>query len=153
MIKFKIWDNQYQHYLEENGSSLHCSSRWCIDAFTGELIDLVSCICDHSDSVYIDENPKFYLAKTGIVFEPRYKLEFDPESAAEFLRSKGYKIKPPAEPSPVPNGCFRVECAGVDKPFFVEGGEEEKEEISLDFQQRGYKVEKIEFAKDQFYFL
>lgn len=83
----------------------------------------------------------------------KIRIEFDPESAAEFLRSKGYKVKPPAEPSPVPNGCFRVECWGVNQPFFVEGQGREKEEISLDFQRRGYKVEKIEFAKDQFYFV
>ena len=80
-------------------------------------------------------------------------VEFDPESAAEFLRSKGYKVKPPVKPAPVPNGCFRVECQGVDQPFFVEGQEEEKEKISLDFQRRGYIVDKIEFAKDQFYFV
>ncbi len=85
--------------------------------------------------------------------DQEFYVEFDPESAAEFLRSKGYKVKPPAEPEPLPNGCYRVQCAVVGKPFFVEGNEEEKEQISLDFQRRGYKVEKIEFAKDQFYFI
>ena len=80
-------------------------------------------------------------------------VEFDPESAAEFLRSKGYKVKPPAEPAPMPNGCFRIECTGVAKPLFVEGQFEEKSQIVLDFERRGYKIQKIEFAPDQFYFV
>ena len=77
------------------------------------------------------------------------------QEAVEFLKSKGYKVTPPKEPSPIPNGCFRVECSlcNLEKPFFVEGKKEEMEEIKLDFEQRGYIVTDIQFAEDRFYFL
>lgn len=72
--KFRIWDNQYKHYITENGSSLHCTSRFCIDAFTGELIDVVSAISQDDNSASVCENPKFYLDR-GIVIGPRYEAE------------------------------------------------------------------------------
>ncbi len=39
-IKFRIWDKRYKQWLE-NSSSLHCSSNWQIDAFTGRVCDFV----------------------------------------------------------------------------------------------------------------
>ena len=72
--KFRIWDNQYKHYIYENGSSLHCTSRFCIDAFTGELIDIVSAISCDDNSTSVSENPKFYIDR-GIVIGPRYEAE------------------------------------------------------------------------------
>lgn len=74
MIKFRIWDNQYKHYIYENGSSLHCTSRFCIDVFTGELIDVVTAVSSDEDFASITENPKFYL-DNGIVIGPRYEVE------------------------------------------------------------------------------
>ena len=74
MIKFRIWDNQTKKYIYENSSSLHCSSRFCVDVFTGEVIDVVSAISGDDNYVSVSENPKFYIDK-GIVIGPRYEAE------------------------------------------------------------------------------
>jgi len=73
------------------------------------------------------------------------------ESAIALLKENGYKVTPPAKTTPIPNGVFRVTICGL-KDRFIEGREEEKEAILLDFAEKGYNVEKIEFAKDRFYF-
>jgi len=49
-LKFRIWDKQYCHWLE-NSSSLHCYSNWTICPFTGNLVDYVGVIdSDHGDT-------------------------------------------------------------------------------------------------------
>ena len=73
------------------------------------------------------------------------------ELAIKLLKEAGYKIKPPSEIAPLPNGCFRIDC-GTDV-FFVEGREEEKDKIRLDFEEKGHTVKEIKFAEDMFYLL
>jgi hypothetical protein len=76
------------------------------------------------------------------------------EAAVHLLKENGYTVVAPIKRSPPPNGCFRVETSGGPNPgpYFVEGKIEEKEKIQLDFEKRGYTVEKIEFGEDRFYF-
>ncbi len=72
------------------------------------------------------------------------------EAAVQLLKENGYTVVAPIKRSPPPNGCFRLETnAG---PYFVEGKVEEKEKIQLDFEKKGFTVEKIEFGEDRFYF-
>lgn len=71
-IKFRIWDNQTNRWLE-NGASLHCVSSWQLDPFTGELSDFVSSIEQpefHSKS----SNYDYYMEGGKIIKEPRFEL-------------------------------------------------------------------------------
>lgn len=73
------------------------------------------------------------------------------ENAIALLKENGYKITPPSNLAPLPNGCFRVDC-GTDV-YFVEGREDDKEKILLDFAAKDRKVQEIKFAEDMFYLL
>ena len=59
-MKFRIWNNQNKSYVE-NSASLHCQSRWCIDAFTGEIIDVVAAVSDEEECYNISENPDWWI--------------------------------------------------------------------------------------------
>jgi uncharacterized phage protein (TIGR01671 family) len=71
-IKFRIWDKQYCHWLE-NSSSLHCYSNWTICPFTGNLVDYVG---DYScDSFTSSLAVEYYWQGTTIIKEPRYVIQ------------------------------------------------------------------------------
>jgi len=65
-LKFRIWDKQYCHWLE-NSSSLHCYSNWTICPFTGNLVDYVG---DYScDSFTSSTAVDYYWQGTTIIKE------------------------------------------------------------------------------------
>ncbi len=71
-IKFRIWDKQYCHWLE-NSSSLHCFSNWTICPFTGNLVDYVGAYsCDSFTSTPAAD---YYWQGTTIIKEPRYVIQ------------------------------------------------------------------------------
>jgi uncharacterized phage protein (TIGR01671 family) len=71
-IKFRIWDKQYCHWLE-NSSSLHCYSNWTICPFTGNLVDYVGAYsCDSFTSTPAAD---YYWQGTTIIKEPRYIIQ------------------------------------------------------------------------------
>ncbi len=71
--------------------------------------------------------------------------------AINLLTSLGYEVKLKKKPAPIPNGCFRVEFndGGVR---FIEGREEDMEELRASWDGLEYWVTSIEFKKDRFYF-
>ena len=75
------------------------------------------------------------------------------ESAIQFLKEKGYKIKPPISPPEIPTGCYRVECRGGVGPFFMEGRKGEEWETKKHYEKLGYEVMEVTFAEDQFFFI
>ena len=42
-IKFRVWHKKHKRWLTDNDSSLHCSSHWMMDIFTGNIFDIVEC--------------------------------------------------------------------------------------------------------------
>jgi len=71
-LKFRIWDKQYCHWLE-NSSSLHCYSNWTICPFTGNLVDYVGAYsCDSFTSTPAAD---YYWQGTTIIKEPRYIIQ------------------------------------------------------------------------------
>jgi len=71
-IKFRIWDKQYCHWLE-NSSSLHCYSNWTICPFTGNLVDYVGAYS--CDSFTPTPAADYYWQGTTIIKEPRYIIQ------------------------------------------------------------------------------
>lgn len=64
IIKFKIWDNEENRMIIENGNSLHCYDNWCIDAFDGKVVDYVGSIGDHEEYIK-DDDKGYYINKNG----------------------------------------------------------------------------------------
>ena len=75
------------------------------------------------------------------------------ESAIQFLKDLGYRIKPPAAPKKIPTGCYRVDCRGGVGPFFLEGVKGEEWEVKKSYESKGYEVMEVTFAEDKFYLL
>jgi uncharacterized phage protein (TIGR01671 family) len=74
-IKFRIWDKQYNRWLE-NSNSLHCYSNWTICPFTGNLVDYVGAYDgDHGDTFTASPAADYYLKGTKIVKGPRYTIQ------------------------------------------------------------------------------
>lgn len=75
ILKFRIWDNQTKHFIQ-NTASLHCESNWSIDAFSGGIINFVRSIDgDYGSEVYTaDFNPNYYADGLDVVKENRYIL-------------------------------------------------------------------------------
>jgi hypothetical protein len=70
-IKFRIWDRQTCHYVE-NSCSLHCFSNWTIDPFTGKICDWVE---DSQGFATKSADPGYYFDKTEIIKGKRYFAE------------------------------------------------------------------------------
>jgi len=73
IIKFRIWDNQNQIFVE-NSSSLHCFSNWSIDTFTGEIIDYIGTL-GIEPTYSQNKNPNLYIKNLKAVKKPRYILQ------------------------------------------------------------------------------
>lgn len=68
-MKIKIWDNQSKSYVE-NSASLHCVSRWCVDAETGNVIDVVTSL--DGKHMSISEDMGWWMDGDKVVVGPRY---------------------------------------------------------------------------------
>lgn len=42
-FKFRIWHRGSKRFLSQSDGSLHCTSHWMIDPFTGKIVDYVDC--------------------------------------------------------------------------------------------------------------
>lgn len=75
------------------------------------------------------------------------------DEAIQFLKEKGYRIKPPAAPKKIPTGCYRIDCRDGEGPFFLEGVKGEEWETKRHYEQLGYYVTEVSFAEDQYFFI
>jgi uncharacterized phage protein (TIGR01671 family) len=70
-LKFRIWDKQYCHWLE-NSSSLHCYSNWTICPFTGNLVDYVETCDENGENFSASPANDYYWEDGKLIKEPRY---------------------------------------------------------------------------------
>lgn len=72
-IKFRIWDRQAETFIS-NELGTHCMSHWCLDVFSGELIDFVASIKDPNNRT-VSSPFKWYIRGGKIIKKPRYVVQ------------------------------------------------------------------------------
>lgn len=61
--KFRVWSKKRRGWLTDNDHSLHCSSNWMMNIFTGEIIDVTLV----GEEYHLDPEPKFYQLGSAII--------------------------------------------------------------------------------------
>ena len=75
-FQFRIWSKKHNCWLE-NSSSLHCSSNWQIDVFTGRVCDFVSALSGDEETfirTHIADNDYIIQQYTGLKDSKRRKI-------------------------------------------------------------------------------
>lgn len=103
-FQFRIWSKRHNCWLE-NSSSLHCSSNWQIDVFTGRACDFVSALSGDEETfirTHIADNDYIIQQYTGLKDSKRrkiyegdileYKTEFNKFKDLVFWNSGAFMI-------------------------------------------------------------
>ncbi len=69
--KFRVWSKKRNGWLTPEDSSLHCSSNWMMDIFSGEIIDFTQV----GDEYHPDPEPKYFFEKGNIVNESPFVVQ------------------------------------------------------------------------------
>ena len=75
-FKFRIWDNAYKVFRTQFDASLHCSSNWYIDTFTGKVVDFVDTNCRNDCESYTkSEDNGYYMNGLKLINKPQYIVQ------------------------------------------------------------------------------
>jgi hypothetical protein len=69
--KFRVWSKKRNGWLTPEDSSLHCSSNWMMDIFSGEIIDFTQV----DEEYHPDPEPKIFFEKGNIVNESPFVVQ------------------------------------------------------------------------------
>jgi hypothetical protein len=65
-LKFRVWNKKHKRWLTDNDGSLHCSSNWMMDIFTGKIVDIV----EYDGNLSVQREVPFYTDGEKIIKEP-----------------------------------------------------------------------------------
>lgn len=69
--KFRVWSKRRNNWLTGNDHSLHCSSNWMMDIFTGKIIDFTLV----GEEYHPDPEPTWYMDKIKPVNESPFIVQ------------------------------------------------------------------------------
>lgn len=69
--KFRVWSKKRNAWLTDNDHSLHCTSNWMMNIFTGEIIDVTLV----GEEYYPDPEPKFYRLGSEIIIKSPFVVQ------------------------------------------------------------------------------
>lgn len=69
--KFRVWCKRRKNWLTSNDHSLHCSSNWMMDIFSGEIVDF-ACV---GEKYIPDPEPIHYMDRLNAIHESPFVVQ------------------------------------------------------------------------------